>query len=67
MNMGILTAFILSSIYYLCLLLNVNWANNPKVIIGKEICNQALKDNVNSEKGEEKRKSIALESFRNFY
>lgn len=67
MNMGILTAFILSSIYYLCLLLNVNWANNPKVIIGKEICNQALKDNVDSEEREEKRKSIALESFRNFY
>ena len=67
MNMGILTAFILSSIYYLCLLLNVNWANNPKVIIGKEICNQALKDNVDPEEREEKRKSIALESFRNFY
>ncbi len=67
MNMGILTAFILSSVYYLCLLLDVNWANNPKVIIGKEICNQALKDNVDSEESEEKRKSIALESFRNFY
>ncbi|MFW9876412.1 MAG: hypothetical protein ACFFG0_25230, partial [Candidatus Thorarchaeota archaeon] len=47
-HMGILIAFILSSVYYVCLLLDVNWANNPKVIIGKEICNQALKDNIDS-------------------
>lgn len=67
MNMGILTAFILSTVYYLCLLLDVNWANNPKVIIGKEICNQALKDNIDSKEREEKRKRIAVDRFRNFY
>lgn len=67
MNMGILIAFILSTVYYLCLLLDVNWANNPKVIIGKEICNQALKDNIDSKEREEKRKSIALKKFRNFF
>ncbi|MFW9882496.1 MAG: hypothetical protein ACFFG0_56255 [Candidatus Thorarchaeota archaeon] len=67
MHMGMLIAFILSSVYYLCLLLDVNWANNPKVIIGKEICNQALKDNINSEERERKRKSIALERFKNFF
>ena len=67
MNMGILTAFILSTVYYLCLLLDVNWANNPKVIIGKEICNQALKDNIDSKEREEKRNSIAINRFRNFY
>lgn len=66
-NMGTLIAFILSTVYYLCLLLDVNWANNPKVIIGKEICNQALKDNINSEVREEMRKSIALEKFKNFF
>ncbi|MFX0083989.1 MAG: hypothetical protein ACFE94_19760 [Candidatus Hodarchaeota archaeon] len=66
-NMGLLIAFILSTVYYLCLLFEVNWANNPKVIIGKEICNQALKDNIDSEGREERRKSIALEKFTNFY
>ena len=36
-NMGYLISFILSSVYYLCVLLDVNWATNPKVIIGKVI------------------------------
>ena len=67
MNMGILISFILSSVYYLCLLLDVNWANNPKVIIGKQICNQYLKDNIELEEIESKRKDIASESFRNFF
>ncbi|MFX1343488.1 MAG: hypothetical protein ACFFBC_01040 [Promethearchaeota archaeon] len=67
MNIGILVAFILSTVYYLCLLLDVNWASNPKVIIGKEICNQALKDNIDSKEREEKRKSIALKKFRDFF
>lgn len=66
-NIGTLIAFILSTVYYLCLLLDVNWANNPKVIIGKEICNQALKDNINSEVREEMRKRMALEKFKNFF
>jgi hypothetical protein len=65
--MGILTAFILSSVYYLCLLIDVNWANNPKVIIGKEICNLFLKDNINSENREKKRRNIALEKFKDFF
>jgi len=67
MNMGILIAFILSTVYYLCLLLDVNWASNPKVIIGKEICNQALKDNIDSKEREEMRKTIALKKFLNFF
>ncbi|MFX1425195.1 MAG: hypothetical protein ACFFBE_01985 [Promethearchaeota archaeon] len=66
-NMGILIAFILSSVYYLCLLLDVNWADNPKVIIGKTICNQFLKDNIDAPSREEKRKSIAMEKFKNFF
>jgi hypothetical protein len=66
-NMGLLIAFILSSVYYFCLLLDVNWANNPKVIIGKEICIQSLKDNISSEDREEMRKNIARERFNNFF
>lgn len=66
-NMGILIAFILSSIYYLCIQIDVNWANNPKVIIGKKICNEALQENTNSEKREEIRKNIADKIFKNFF
>ena len=66
-SMGILVAFILSSVYYLCLLIDVNWANNPKVIIGKQICNKALKDNINAENMEKLRNNLAKEMFRNFF
>ena len=66
-SMGILIAFILSSVYYLCLLIDVNWANNPKVIIGKQICNKALKDNINTENREKLRKNLAREMFKNFF
>ncbi|MFX1306347.1 MAG: hypothetical protein ACFFB8_09270 [Promethearchaeota archaeon] len=66
-NIGHLIAFILSSVYYLCLLLNVNWAINPKVIIGKKICNEALLKNLTPEQGENIRKEIAKENFEKFF
>ncbi|MFX0035596.1 MAG: hypothetical protein ACFE9I_08150 [Candidatus Hermodarchaeota archaeon] len=66
-NIGYTIAFILSSVYYLCLLFNVNWAANPKVIIGKKICNEALLKNISPEQGENIRKEIAKEKFKNFY
>jgi glucose-6-phosphate isomerase len=66
-NMGILIAFILSSVYYLCLLLDVDWSNNPKVIIGKQICNKYLEDNIDTEEMEKKRIHIASDKFRNFF
>ena len=66
-NIGHLIAFILSSIYYLCLLINVNWANNPKVIIGKKICNEALKEKRTPEQGEDLRKELAKENFGGFF
>ncbi|MHA2051170.1 MAG: hypothetical protein ACW986_16275 [Promethearchaeota archaeon] len=66
-NMGVLIAFMLSSVYYFCLLIGVNWASNPKVIIGKEICNKALQDNLKSEEREEVRKRIANEIFEGFF
>ncbi len=66
-NIGHLIALILSSIYYLCLLLNVNWANNPKVIIGKEICNQALIEKATAEQGVKVRKEIAKDKFKDFF
>lgn len=66
-NIGSLIALILSSIYYLCLLINVNWATNPKVIIGKQICNEALKEKVTPDQGERIRKEIAQEKFKTFF
>ncbi|NVM46903.1 MAG: hypothetical protein HWN79_18505 [Candidatus Lokiarchaeota archaeon] len=67
-NMGNMIAFIQSSVYYLCLLLNVNWSNNPKVIIGKEIGNQALKNKSTTEQRKNAREKLAKSVFnQNFY
>ncbi|MFW9969700.1 MAG: hypothetical protein ACFFDF_05825 [Candidatus Odinarchaeota archaeon] len=66
-SIGHLIAFILSSIYYLCLLIDVNWANNPKVIIGKEICNEAIEEKISLEQGEKLRRDIAKEKFKDFF
>ncbi|MFX1393254.1 MAG: hypothetical protein ACFFAH_06710 [Promethearchaeota archaeon] len=66
-NIGYLIAFVQSTIYYLCILLDVNWANNPKVVIGKKICNEALKNKIPSKERENIRKRIADDNFRNFY
>jgi glucose-6-phosphate isomerase len=65
-NIGKLVAFIQSVVYYLCLLLNVNWANNPKVIIGKRICNTALRENRSFKDLKEERKKIALNKFKHY-
>jgi glucose-6-phosphate isomerase len=67
-NIGNLIAFIQSTVYYLCLLLDVNWANNPKVIIGKEISNKALKENISQEQGRINREKLAESVFnKNFF
>lgn len=62
-----LIAFIQSTVYYLCLLLDVNWANNPKVNIGKKICNEALKNKFSEEKRKQEREELAKNKYRNFY
>jgi glucose-6-phosphate isomerase len=58
-SIGHLISFIQSAIYYLCLLLNVNWASNPKVIIGKKICNEALKNKASVEQRIREREKVA--------
>ncbi|MFX1357948.1 MAG: hypothetical protein ACFFA8_11790 [Promethearchaeota archaeon] len=65
-EIGQLISFIQSSIYYLCLLLDVNWADNPKVNIGKSICNEFLKSNIPVNNRAEKRKKIARKTFKKF-
>jgi len=62
-NVGNLVAFIQSTVYYLCLLLDVNWSNNPKVIIGKEIGNEALKNKSSHEQRKATREKLAENIF----
>ena len=64
-SIGYLVAFIQSTVYHLCMLLDVNWANNPKVVIGKKICNEALQNLIPSDEQESTRKRIADEKFKN--
>jgi len=66
-NIGNLISFIQSTVYYLCLLLDVNWSNNPKVNIGKEICNKALKENLSEQKRKNNRQELAEKKFHSFY
>ena len=67
-SIGILISFILSSIYNLCLLLEVNWSNNPKVIIGKEIGIKSLKETLSPSKMKDIRQNLATSKFQqDFY
>jgi len=66
-NIGNLIAFIQSSVYYLCLLLDVDWSSNPKVIIGKEIGNKALKNKSTLEQRKETREKLAANVFNQKY
>ena len=66
-NLGNLIAFIQATVYHLCLLLNVNWANNPKVVIGKKICNEALMNQKKFEYLQGEREKIAKDRFIGFY
>ena len=67
-SIGFLISFILSSIYDLCLLLDVNWSNNPKVIIGKEIGNKALRERISGEERKKNRENLAAIKFQqNFF
>lgn len=66
-NIGNIISFIQSTIYYLCLLLDVNWASNPKVVIGKKICNEALKNRDTVEQRRTEREKLARSSFSHFF
>jgi len=66
-SIGELISLIQTSIYYFCLMIDVNWATNPSVIIGKDICNNALKMNKNKDIRVQDRKNIANNKFKNFF
>jgi glucose-6-phosphate isomerase len=67
LNIGQLIAFIQSTVYYICLLLDVNWANNPKVNISKKICNEALLNKNSSQERRDHRNGKAGEVFKSFF
>lgn len=67
LKIGQLIAFIQSTVYYICLLLNVNWASNPKVNIGKRICNEALLNRTSGQERRDHRESKAEEVFKSFF
>ena len=66
-NIGLLISFIQSTIYNLCVLLDVNWANNPKVVIGKKICDEALRHRIPLSQREQIRKTISKAKFKDFF
>jgi len=66
-SIGHLIAFIQASIYYLCLLLDVNWANNPKVVIGKKICNDSLINREGFDELKQRRNVIAQKIFKDYF
>ncbi|MHA1682951.1 MAG: hypothetical protein ACTSUE_18575 [Promethearchaeota archaeon] len=66
-NMGHLISFIQSTVYYLCLFFNVDWAGNPNVILGKEICNHAMETNKSWNQMKQTRKEFAKEKFKGFW
>ena len=62
-SIGQLVAFIQSMVYYLCLLLDVNWTDNPMVLIGKQICNEAMAQNLADDQRKANREKVAEEKF----
>ncbi len=66
-NMGHLISFIQSTVYYTCMLFNVNWADNPNVLLGKEICNKAMSAKKSWGDLREARKQVASEQFKDFW
>ncbi|MBD3351948.1 MAG: hypothetical protein GF364_10730 [Candidatus Lokiarchaeota archaeon] len=61
-----LIAFIQSTVYYFCMLLDVNWANNPLVVTGKEICNEAIKEGKTRSQRKQDREELAEKKYTNF-
>jgi len=60
-NIGQLIAFIQSAVYYFCLMLDVNWADNPMVLTGKKICNEAMARNLTDAQRRTNREKIIQE------
>ncbi|MHA1475242.1 MAG: hypothetical protein ACTSPA_04550 [Promethearchaeota archaeon] len=66
-SFGFGIAFIQTTVYYLCLLLNVNWSSNPMVNIGKKICNEAIKSKLDRNQRIQNRIDVANKTFNNFF
>jgi glucose-6-phosphate isomerase len=65
-SMGVVVAFIQTTVYYYCLITDVNWSSNPLVNTGKKICNDALARKVSRADLSAARKEIANKKFEHF-
>jgi glucose-6-phosphate isomerase len=66
-TLGTLIAFIQSTVYYYCIITDVNWSSNPLVNTGKKICNDALIKKSNFTDRINARQEIVNKRFKNFY
>ena len=66
-SFGFGIAFIQTTVYYLCLLLNVNWSSNPMVNVGKKICNEAINSKLDRNQRINNRIDVANNKFENFF
>ncbi len=66
-KIGQLIAFIQSTVYYTCLMLDVNWADNPMVLIGKKICNEAMAKNLSDTQRQTNREKVAKEKLNGIF
>ena len=66
-SFGFGIAWIQTTVYYLCLLFNVNWSSNPMVNIGKKICNEAIKSKLDRNQRIQNRIDVAEKLFNNYF
>ncbi|QEE17915.2 hypothetical protein DSAG12_03753 [Promethearchaeum syntrophicum] len=66
-SFGFSIAFIQTTVYYLCMLLDVNWSSNPMVNVGKKICNEAIKSKLDRNQRINNRIEVAIKKFDNFF
>lgn len=66
-SFGFGIAFIQTTVYYLCMLLNVNWSSNPMVNVGKKICNEAIKSKLDRNQRIQNRIDVANKTFNKFF
>ncbi len=66
-SFGFGIAFIQTTVYYLCLLLNVNWSSNPMVNVGKKICNEAIKSRLDRTQRINNRINVVNKTFNNYF
>lgn len=66
-QLGELVAYIQNTVYFTCCMLDVNWANNPTVVTGKKICNEALAEDLDETARRANRRGVSQAVFPDFW